>query len=370
MDFFYMPTKVIFEEGCLDTYQEQFTALGQKALIVTGKSSAKKSGALKDLTEVFHRCGIDYEVFDRIMENPTVEILEEAYGLFKDSGIEFVIGIGGGSPLDASKMISVMLAEKLEDGRVLFENKSFKSLPVIAIPTTSGTGSETTPYSIITDHGIGNKVTCKARVFPMLALLDVRYFMTMPEAITRSTAIDALSHLVEGYLVKNANLYSDQLALAGLGFFRDALPDLLAGDFSKGMHENLIHASTLAGMVISHSGTGIPHGMGYHLTYNHGEKHGKATGLFLASMLKLHTDRSPRKLKGQKVLDLLGLEDVQAFRRLILDIVGPFTIDEEDLLEYAKIMTGNKRKLQSHDFDISYEDMEWAFRYSLQVTRQ
>lgn len=77
-----------------------------------------------------------------------------------------------------------------------------------------------------------------------------------------------------------------------------------------------------------------------------------------------------QEIKGRKVLDLLGLEDIHAFRRLILDIVGPYAIDEENLLEYAKIMTGNKRKLQSHDFDISYEDMEWAFRYSLQVTNQ
>lgn len=367
MDFFYMPTKVIYGDNCIDDQADLIQGFGKKALIVTGRTSAKASGALEDLTKVLEDRNIDYSIFDKIMENPTVEVLEEAWKTYEGQGFDFVVGIGGGSPLDACKMIAVLLADDLDDTRDLFTVRKFKNLPVIAIPTTSGTGSETTPYAIITDHEVGNKVTCKAKVFPEVSLVDVKYFMTMSESITRSTAVDAMSHLIEGYVVKNANLYSDQLALNGLGFFAKAMEGLKSGDFTKTMHENLVHASTIAGMVISHSGTGIPHGMGYHLTYNHDEKHGKATALFQGAMLRLHEERSPRASKVKEILGVLGLSDVEGLKQFVIDVVGDYVIEEEELLDYARIMSQNTRKLQSHDFEISYEDMEEAFRYSLTI---
>lgn len=362
-----MPVKVLFEENCIINNKHYFSELGDKCLVVTGKSSAKLSGALDDIRNALASEGVSYEIFDEIMENPTFEILDKARNLYKDKGIDFVIGIGGGSPLDAAKMIAVLLKMEIGQVRDLLQEGDYRALPVVAVPTTSGTGSETTPYSIITDIEVDYKVTCKAKVFPKIAMIDVKYFMTMPNSVTKSTAIDALCHLSEGYLVVNSNLYSDELALSGLKYFQKAMKDLEDNSFTKEMHENLIHASTIAGMVISHSGTGIPHGMGYYLTMEDQVYHGKATGLFLASLVDLHLKRSPRSEKADRLLKILGFKDVEEFRHYILKVVGGHKINKELILDYAKAMSLNKRKLGAHDFEITYDDMLNAFLESLNI---
>lgn len=366
MDYFYMPTKVIFEENVVSNYGENFTGFGKKCLIVTGKTSAIKSGALQDLTNIFDQVNIKYDVFDEIMENPTVEIIGKAANKYRESGIDFVVGIGGGSPVDACKMIGVLLLNKEMTARDLITRGNVDSLPIIAIPTTSGTGSETTPYSIMTDHVSGNKLTGAPKIFPKVSLLDVKYFMTMPESVIKSTSVDALSHLSEGFLIKNSNIYSDQLAISGLKFFVKAMDDLKNGNYTKEMHTNLIHASTIAGMVISHSGTGIPHGMGYNLTYNHQVYHGKATALFLPSMVEMHiTKDHPIKEKGFEYLKIMGMKTTGELRDYIQSVVGTFSISKEDFDKYVLKESENKRKLGAHTFEITYDDMKKAFKESL-----
>ena len=229
MNFFYMPTKIIFEEKCLLTHKHEFKSFGKRCLIVTGRSSARKSGALSDLLVAFKEMDIKSFVFDEIMENPTFEILQKAIDEFRDSGIDFLVGIGGGSPLDASKMIGVLLENPEIDARDLMSTNGLSSKPIVAIPTTSGTGSETTPYAVITDHNAQKKLSCMPKIFPKIAFLDTRYYMTMPDRVIRSTAVDVLCHLVEGFLVKKSNCYSDEIAMSGLKFFVNAMNTLQSG---------------------------------------------------------------------------------------------------------------------------------------------
>lgn len=368
MDYFYMPTKVMFEKNAIERFGTSFNTFGEKCLIVTGRTSARKSGALGDLCSTLESQEIEYEVFSEIMENPTVEIIQKAADLYKDKNIEFIVGIGGGSPLDACKMIGVLLKNPNMSARDLL-TKPGDSLKVIAVPTTSGTGSETTPYSIITDHESGTKITGAPKIFPEVALLDVKYFMTMPESVIRSTAVDALSHLSEGFLIKKSNLYSDELAKSGLRFFVKAMDDLKHGNFTKEMHTNLIHASTIAGMVISHTGTGIPHGMGYNLTYHHGVYHGKATALFLPSMVQLHIDKDHKlKDKGYEYLEIMGMKSCGELRNFIHEVVGTFELSQEDCDSYVLNESKNKRKLDAHTFEITFEDMKKAFKESLVIS--
>ncbi len=219
-DIFYMPTKVICEEGCVEKHMAEMAGFGGKCLIVTGASSAKKSGAYDDVLSVLRQMGVESFLFDRIMENPTYEILQEARDEYIGEGIGFVIGIGGGSPMDAAKMIAILLNNHELKARDLKVQGDLGGLPLVVVPTTSGTGSEVTSNSVITDHESGGKGSCKARLFPRVAFLDVRYYMTMPEAVTRSTGADVLSHLLEGYLVKGSTKFSDSLAVMGFDFFK------------------------------------------------------------------------------------------------------------------------------------------------------
>jgi len=368
MDWFYMPVKVMFEDNVIIKNKELFSKYGKRCLIVTGRSSAKKSGVLSDVLCAFEELNIESFVFDEVMENPTFEIIQLAQDRYKDKQIDFVLGIGGGSPLDASKMIGVLLKNVESKSRDLLVDDTLTSIPILVVPTTSGTGSETTPYSIITDHQTQSKINCKPKIFPEIAFIDVKYYMSMPINVIKSTGVDALCHLVEGYLVKNSNIYSDQLAVAGLNFFAKAMEDLKKGNFTKEMHVRLIHASTIAGMVISHAGTGIPHGMGYYLTYHQNTYHGKATALFLASMLELDLQKNKRlNKKAQKVLDILGLDSSSELREFIQSVVGREQITTEQLETYSQDFFLNKRKLAAHDFEITITDIKNAFKESLDV---
>jgi len=362
-----MPTKIIAEEGCVDSYQNEYLRYGKTCLIITSKTAAKKSGALDDVIRAI-KDKIHYLIFDEIMENPSLEILEKAKKLYGKEKIDFIIGIGGGSVLDAAKMIGVLLKNPQADTEMLLKNEELYSLPLVAIPTTAGTGSETTPYAVMTDHTIQNKVTCKPKIFPDIALLDVRYYMSMPESVLYSTALDAMCHLSEGYLVKRAQVFSDELAKIGLKYFCKAKDDLYQACVTKETYENLMLASTIAGMVISHTGTGIPHGMGYPLTYYHGVYHGKATALFLPALIKLHREKDhPGREKGEKLLRLLGFYDENSLKRFIETLVGGFQISNENLLKYTLEMSNNKKKLSSHDFEITYDDLYEAYSDSLDL---
>lgn len=369
LDTFYMPTKIMFDHDCLIASKERIRPFGKTCLLVTGRSSARKSGALGDAVNVLVELDIEYDLFDEVEENPSAETLEKARQTVGDKQIDFVIGIGGGSPLDAAKMIGVLLYNRKKHYRDIFKDGSLKSLPVIAIPTTSGTGSEVTPYAVITDREQQIKTSCQAKVFPVLALINPKYFKAMPKSVTVSTAVDAMCHLVEGYIARKRTLYSDRLAEVGMSYFRQAKEDLMTGNFTDSMHEALIHASTYGGMVISQSGTCIPHGMGYPLTYNYGVSHGKATSLFLPGVLEMFKERDhvePEKIRT--ILSMLDFNSFEAFQAFIHEAVGDVSMTKEEAKAYSEWMGSNQRKLDSLRFEVTIDDLYKLYERACRLT--
>ena len=152
----YMPTKVYNEKGCVRQHSQELAALGTKALLVTGKHSSRVNGSLQDVKDALNREQVPYVVFDGIEENPSVATVMRATALGLSEKVDFVIGIGGGSPMDASKAIALMIANPEKKADFLYETDAAvkqaanKALPVAAVPTTAGTGSEVTPYAILT----------------------------------------------------------------------------------------------------------------------------------------------------------------------------------------------------------------------------
>ena len=150
----YMPTKVYNEKGCVRQHSQELAALGTKALLVTGKHSSRVNGSLQDVKDALNREQVPYVVFDGIEENPSVATVMRATALGLSEKVDFVIGIGGGSPMDASKAIALMIANPEKKADFLYETDAAvkqaanKALPVAAVPTTAGTGSEVTPYAI------------------------------------------------------------------------------------------------------------------------------------------------------------------------------------------------------------------------------
>ena len=283
---FYMPVRVVAGRGAL----ARNTALlpkGRHAVIVTGRSSARLCGALDDVVAALGAVGISYTVFDRIPENPPLLLCHEGGQLAAKVGADLVIGIGGGSPLDAAKAIAAFAANPTIAPAEIYDpaKRCNASLPIVAIPTTSGTGSEVNPYSVLTlPDGLQKKTfTCEAS-WPRVAFVDPKYTDTLPYQTTVSTALDAFAHAMESYLSPKRTVFSANAALLAAKHIWRILSARPAA-FTAEMRDELSLASTAAGMAISVTGTGFPHPLGYSLTLLDGIPHGKACAIFAGAYI-------------------------------------------------------------------------------------
>ena len=366
MDFvnYYMPTRVILDEDVIMKNHELFIQYGGKALIVTGKTSSGINGSLNDVTSALEKLEISFSIFNEVEENPSLETVENIAMLGRAEKSGFIIGIGGGSPIDAAKAAAVLIYNPSATRCNLFDSPQLKSIPVIAVPTTAGTGTETTPYSILSDNEIQTKRGISQKVFPELALLDIKYLMSLPEDITINTAVDALSHLIEGYLSSKSNIISDALAEKGLKLFGECLNMIKEKDFTSAVRKKLMIASTMAGMVIAQAGTSLPHGMGYALTYFHKIPHGKANGVLLKSYLDFCEDEN----KVRKILYLLTLENLEELGDFLDSMLGHIkSVSYEDICSYTDKMIVNKDKLKNHPGYVSREDILKIYNDSLKM---
>lgn len=359
---FFMPTRVVMGKDVVIKNYELFKGLGEKALVVTGKTSSKKNGSLKDVEEALKKAEIEYVIFDEIEENPSLETIDKASAFGIKEGVDFVIGIGGGSPLDASKAIAVMIKNPHINKDNVFTSGELSALDVLAVPTTSGTGSETTQYSIVTDHKRKTKINLGQRIFPKIAFLDATYTEGMNKNVTINTAIDALTHIVEGYLNVKANVLTDGLVGVALNIWGQCIPALQDGDISFEVREKLMLASTMGGMIIAQVGTSLPHGMGYPLTYFKGVPHGLANGCLYVEYLGIFKNRD-RVNNVYKMLGLQSYEELEGILRNLCKI--DIEITSEEIAEYTTAMIDNKAKLKNHPEEVSYEDIYSIYEKSL-----
>jgi alcohol dehydrogenase class IV len=236
--------------------------------------------------------------------------------------------------------------------------------PIIAIPTTAGTGSEVPPYAILTDHAIQSKVSLATpAIFPKLALLDAKYTLTLGAATTVNTAIDALSHALEGMLSVKRNALTDILAAEALRLISALFPQL--GDvpaLTLAEREQLLYASTLAGAVIANTGTTGIHSMGYSLTYFRNVDHGRANGLVMAEYLRF-IEKSRADLVA-RVLAATNIDSVDAFATVLAGLLGAREdISEEEIAKFSAISI-QAWSLKNSPAVISEDDMAAIYRAS------
>lgn len=353
---FHMPTKAYFGSGCIEKNKGELASFGQKVLIVTGGNSARKSGALDDICNALREHNVEYFIFDKVENNPSLDTVKAGGDTAKKAGADFVIGIGGGSPIDAAKAIAVLATNNIKPLE-LFTNKfERKPLPIIAIPTTAGTGSEVTPYSVLMRNDLQTKGSFGTEdTFPKIAFLDPHYTESMPPEITVNTAVDAFSHCMEGYLVKRSTPASDVLAQEGIGLFGHCLESLRSGKIGYGDRENLLYMSMLGGMVIAHTGTTIVHGIGYNLTYFKGIPHGKANGYLMAEFLRFNYEFEKEKIDN--ILKLVQLNSIDAFGQAMTELLGKAPrLDEAEIGKYAAI-TMTQRSTASNIRTVAASDI-------------
>lgn len=341
---FYMPVKVYEEENCVINHKKELAQCGKKALIMTGKHSAKKNGALADVCTALEAEGISWILFDEVEENPSVETVMRARETGWSGQADFVIGIGGGSAMDAAKAAALMMRHGEKDASYLYEKgEDSASLPVVAVPSTCGTGSEVTAVSVLTRRDKGTKGSIPHRIFPALALLDAKYLEAAPKTVLCNTAVDAFAHLAESYINSNATAYSRMCVAAGLQMWKKTR-DVLAGNREpeKEDYRNLLNASMMAGMAICHTGTSLPHGLSYPLTCELNLPHGVAVGYFLGGYL-----READEADSRYVLETAGFSSVDEFERFFDKVCHYGEIPESLLQRTMEDILKNEAKLKN-----------------------
>lgn len=264
LEFTYcLPVNMVFGLGKVEKAGELTKPYGEKALIVTGKSSAKKSGIYDKVKQSLERSGISAVLFDKVTQNPLTTTVEEGAEFAKANGCDVVVAIGGGSIMDCAKGIAFLSTNTGDINEYIYNRKqSDTALPLVAIPTTCGTGSEGNGFAVLTNPLNGDKksLRCSA-IVPKVSLIDPECMMTMPKKVLASVVFDALCHNIEAYTSKIAQPITDALSIYAIQLIADNLVAVYEGTAEKDGWEKLTIASTIGGMVINTAGVTLPHGM-------------------------------------------------------------------------------------------------------------
>jgi alcohol dehydrogenase len=279
---YFVPTKILFGKGKLNELHKQ-SLPGMKALIVisSGKSM-RANGYLQKVEEQLHLAGISSIVFDKILPNPIKSHVMEGAALAKQEQCDFVVGLGGGSSIDSAKAIAVMATNDGDywsyvgggSGKAL--PVANDPLPIIAITTTAGTGTEADPWTVITKDDTNEKIGFGYdKTFPVLSVVDPELMLSVPSLLTAYQGFDALFHSTEGYINITANTMSDLYSLKAIELLAKNLAAVVKDGFNLDARENVALANTLAGMVESTSGCTSEHSLehamsAYHPNLPHG----------------------------------------------------------------------------------------------------
>lgn len=285
MSHFVIPNHTVVGTNVLGEAAPLLKKMGNKAFIVTGKHVAV-SDMMKQLTALLDENGIDCVIFDGITGEPTDTMIENGVEMLKSSGCDFIIGIGGGSPLDSAKAIAAMAVNEGSIADYNGKEITGEILPLVAIPTTAGTGSEATKFTVITDSEKGIKMLLKGDVLvPKLAIVDSSFTVGAPKSVTSATGLDALTHAVEAYTSRKAFSMTDTLAVSAVKRIMKYLPIAYKEPDNSLAREQMSIAALEAGICINNSSVTIVHGMSRPIGALFHVPHGMSNAMLLKECL-------------------------------------------------------------------------------------
>jgi len=365
----HLPTRILFGRGNFSKVGFETSKLGDRCLLVTGRSFARRSGYLDALVKNLEEYGLKTFVFDQVEPNPSTDTVYKGFEKGKEGNCNVVVALGGGSAIDAAKGIAFLLKTnaKLEDN--LFPNEVDDAAPLVAIPTTCGTGSEVTRYAVLTliKNDIKRKVVLLGNpLVPKVSILDADLLNTLPRELVAYTGLDALSHALEAYTSRDSTSFSDLIALEAVRIIFENIIEAFEG--YPEARENMLYASMLAGIAINHAGTEIVHGMGYYLTNYHDVHHGLANGMLLPYVIRLEVKKGFRKLDDAAAK--LGLENGIKLVEKIEEIEDRINIPKSlrdlglkdtELDAMVSDALSYERNMSKHPFPVTVEDLKKVF---------
>lgn len=376
MNFNYnLPVNIMFGRGRVSEIGSEVLKYGKTALIVTGKTSTKKTGLLDRTIKLLNESDIKTIVFDKVEQNPLTTTAYDGAELAKKEKCDVVVGLGGGSIMDAAKAIAFITLNEGDVSDYIFGKKtSDEALPIILVPTTCGTGSEGNGFAVLTnpDNNDKKSLRCNA-IVAKASIIDPELMTTMPKHILASVGFDALCHNMEAYLSKNEQPLTTIMALQGIELIGKNLVKVYNNKDDMEAFEKITWASTLGGMVINTAGVTAPHGMEHPASGLKNIVHGRGLAALTPVIYEESISAAPEKFA--MISRLLGGSDendcVQVIRNLLKDIDLETTLGEQGINE-ADIdwMAENCLKvsaagMKSHPKEFNLEDIKRIFRKAL-----
>ena len=375
VDFsYYMPTRIIFGCGKLSELETTPYLPGRKALVVIGASGAmKKHGYLDRVNKYLNSNGVETVVYDRIQPNPVSEHVEEGASVVRQNGCDFVVGLGGGSTIDSAKSIAVMAVnpgrywDYITRGSGGGKTPAHGALPIVAITTTAGTGTEADPWTVITRSETNEKIgwgdNC---TFPCLSIVDPELMVSVPAKTTAYTGMDAFFHSVETYLATINQPTSDLLALEAVGLITKYLPIAVKDGTNMDARTRLAWANTEAGICESLSCCISHHSMEHAVSaYYPDVAHGAGLTMLSVSYFSYLAERNPvrfgdlARAMGEDINGLSEKESAMAFIAGLKKLIKNIGLEDERLADFGiqrddlKTFTENSFYAMGSLFDIT-----------------
>nr|WP_308499836.1 lactaldehyde reductase [uncultured Agathobacter sp.] len=363
--------------GAIEEIATEAKAHGFKKALVCSDPDLIKFGVTAKVTDILDKNGLEYEIYSEIKPNPTIDNVKHGVETFKKSGADYLIAIGGGSSMDTSKAIGIIIANpEFEDVRSLEGVAPTKKpcVPIIAVPTTAGTAAEVTINYVITDVERKRKFVCvDPHDMPIIAIVDPDMMSSMPKGLTASTGMDALTHAIEGYTTKAAWEMTDMFHLKAIEIIARSLRSAVANE--KEGREGMALGEYIAGMGFSNVGLGIAHSMAHTLGAVYDTPHGVACAMMLPIVMEYNADCTGEKYREiARAMGVKGVDDmsVEEYRKAAIDAVAQLSVDvgiptkleaiKEDDLDFLAESAHADACAPGNPKDASVEDLKDLFR--------
>ena len=312
---FYLPVELIFGPGSIKEIGRKAASLGKKAFLSTGKSSMRRLGILQKVEESLKKAGVKYVLFEGVKSNPEVKDVDNAAVLAKKENCDLTIGLGGGSAVDFAKEVAVVAGcggniwDYVETDKKPSEVRPITqdTLPIIAIPTTAGTGTETTPYAVVTNsllklkEGFGNRF-----LYPKVSIVDPECMIHLPPHITAWTGMDALGQALEAFTSLYSNWATDLIAEESIRFTFHNLPKAFNKGDNLEARAKVAWGASLSGAAIAQVDANLAHAMSHPLSAHYNISHGLAVGLLTPPTMEFNLEAVPHKYK--KIAHIMGVK--------------------------------------------------------------
>ncbi len=372
---FHLPVNLIFGCGAAEQIGTETAKYGRRALIVTGRSSTKESGLLERAETLLKEAGVTSVLFDQVRQNPLTTTVMEGAALGRESGCDSVVALGGGSVIDAAKAIALMCtAEGDINDYILQRRPVVPPLPIIAVPTTCGTGSEGNGTAVLSNPNTNDKRGLRHSLcIPKASIIDPLLMKTMPKSVLASVGFDALCHCMESCLSRKSTPMSAMMALQGMELAISGLPAVYADYDNNEAWEQLTLASTLGGMTIFTSSVAAPHGIEHPASGLRDLVHGRGLAALTPVIYERTLSAAPETFETiSKLLGGKTAADCPDRVRRFLEQIDLNTtlsqqgVQEEDIDWMAdNCMQVSAMMLQNHPVAFSRDDVREIYRAAL-----